>query len=162
MKRYFIEEAKCGVSEGGMACGPVGGAVNAAIKFSADGVTKWLSNSEVDGIPNFFLTDEDVFEKLCADELSQEFVDYMNEHFASEFDGLDLGEYEDVFNSLTENPENPAVPLVRYLVSLTRCSLEDEESLIKLATGKYIDEVEVPLSEEELEYQEELAAEEDE
>ena len=33
MKRYFIEDAQCGITEGGMACGPVGGNVVATVRF---------------------------------------------------------------------------------------------------------------------------------
>ena len=149
MKRYFIEEIKCGESEGGVACGPVSGSFNVSIKYSVDGVSKWLSNADVGGIPNFFLTEEDVFQKLCDDDMSEEFNNYMNAHYAGDFEGLDLGEYWDVYNSFSENPDNPAVPLVRLLVTLSRCHREEEAELIELATGKYIDEIDVPMSEDE-------------
>ena len=162
MKRYFIEEAKCGVSEGGMACGPVSGSVNASVKFRDGGKTFWLTNSEVTGIPNFFLTDKDVFDQLCNDDFSEEFNAYMQECFVSDFEGITLGEYEEVFESIMEDPENPAIQLVRYLIALTRCKIEEEEGLIELAVGKYIDEVDVPLTTDEEEWTEDMAEGEDE
>ena len=141
MKRYFIEEIKCGESEGGVACGPVSGSFNVSIRYSVDGESMWLSNADVGGIPNFFLTDEDVFQKLCDDDMSEEFNDYMNAHYAGDFEGLDLGEYWDVFNSFSENPENPAVPLVRLLVTLSRCHREKEAELIREELRKLTESV---------------------
>ena len=34
MKRYLIEDAKCGLTEGGMACGPVSGNAVVSVKYS--------------------------------------------------------------------------------------------------------------------------------
>ncbi len=143
MGKYFIEEVKCGCSNGGMACGPVSGTVNVALKFTKDGVTKWLTNSEYGGIPNFYLTDESIFEKLIEDDLDDDFVDFMSRSFIDEFDGIKLGEYDEIEESLNENQENPAVDLIEYIVELTRCDDEDVDAYIEAATGKYANEVNV-------------------
>ena len=55
MKRYVIENASCGITEGGVACGPVFGSVVATIKIKND-KTQYLSLVEVQGFPNFYLT----------------------------------------------------------------------------------------------------------
>ena len=87
-KKYFIEDAKCGVTEGGFACGPVPGNVVTTVKYTADGETNWLTNIEVDGIPNFYITKEDVFDKAMQDDPDdEEFWDFMNDSFVNEFDG---------------------------------------------------------------------------
>ena len=92
MKRFFIEDAKCGVTDGGMACGPVPGDVVAAVKYRTEKETKWLYMIEIgsDTIPCFFLSDKDVFEKLIENEDGDEFNDYMKKCALSEFNGLEL------------------------------------------------------------------------
>ena len=161
MKRYFIEEAKCGVSEGGIACGPVGGSVVTTVKFNDGEKTGWLSLVEVEGIPNFLLSDRDIHEDLIEEDYDdKEFWDYTLEINIGEFDGIELGEYEDIFASFADNPENPAVPLVRYMITLTRCPMEEATELLALVKGKFIDEVDIPMSEDEEEYLAELDEEE--
>ena len=57
MSRYRVLEAKCGVGEGGIACGPVGGPVIAEIRLSDENSSEfYLSLVEVDGIANWFRT----------------------------------------------------------------------------------------------------------
>jgi hypothetical protein len=161
MKRYFIEEAKCGVSEGGMACGPMSGSVVAAVKYKEnENESKWIYLVEVDGITNYFLTDEDVFDMLIKED--DETIERMNECAIREFDGVSLGEGDYDFYSLQENEGNPAVPLIRYIIALVRCEMEEIDALVALANGKYIDELEIPLSDLEEEYLEDMAEEEGE
>ena len=57
MGKYFVNEVKHGVSGGGIACGPVEGSVNVSLNVSAGDKTFWITNSELTGIPNFYLTD---------------------------------------------------------------------------------------------------------
>ena len=64
MKRYLIENAKCGITDGGIACGPVSGSVIATVKFKEGEKSQYFSLAEVSGFPNFFLTDKDVFDDL--------------------------------------------------------------------------------------------------
>lgn len=149
MKRYFIEEAKCGITEGGMSCGPVSGNVVVTVKFKEGSKTQWISLVEVDGIPNVYLSDKDVHDSLVAEDIDdEEFTQYMSDHYVSKFNGLDVGaEYDDWFDSIEEDPENPAVQLIRYLLALTWCKPgEPEAELIKMARGKYADELDIPES----------------
>ncbi len=163
MKRYFIVDAKCGVTEGGMACGPVGGNVIVTVKYNDGDKTYWLSNAEVMGIPNFYLTDKDVFDDLMEENFEDEvFTEYMQECFVGDFEDLFLGEYADVFSSIADDPENPAVPLVRYVVTLTRCSMDEVDGRIEMAKGKYADELDIPVSDVEKDFEDELEAEEEE
>ena len=154
MKKYLIEDAKCGVAEGGISCGPVSGSVNAAIKFKESNKTQWLSLSEYDGIPAFYLTDDDIFDSLVEEDYNNEKLwDYIKDHEVSEFDGLTLGEYEDVLDSIKEDSQNPAVPVIRYLISLVRCEKDEENKLISMAIGKYADELEIPTIDIEEDYE---------
>lgn len=155
MKRYFFEDVKCGVSAGGFACGPVDGSVNASLKINDGESVKWLTLSELMGIPDAFLTEDDVYEKLINNDFSDEFTDYMNAHHIDSYNGIAFEEgYYETFSNIEENPENPANPVVRYLVSLIRCSMEETEMMIELGKGKYADEIDVPMSDVEEEYME--------
>lgn len=81
MKRYFIETAKCEITAGGMACGSIPGHVVTSIKYKDDDGSKWLSLVEVEGIPNVFLTDKDIYEDLLKDDYNDvAFTEYLNEH----------------------------------------------------------------------------------
>ena len=162
MTRYFIEAVKCGVSEDGMACGPVSGTPAASIKFREGDETKWLCLAEADGIPNFILADKDIHTDLVeGDADDDEFIEYLNSHFIEDFNGIRFGlEYSEIFESIDEDPDNPAVPLIRYIIALIRCSRDEEKGLIEMATGKYADELDVPISDVEEMYREEMEDEE--
>ena len=72
------------------------------------------------------------------------------------FDGIELSEdYFDIFESIAETPDAPAVPLIRYMIALIRCSMEEVDGLIRMAVGRYADELEVPMSDKEEYYLEE-------
>ncbi len=131
-----------------MACGPSFGDVVGTVQFKDDSKVQWLNILEVEGMPNLYLTDKDVYDGLIADDPdNEEFIDYMCEHTLNEFDGIEFyGDYENVFDSIAEDPENPAIPLVRYLIALVRCEMADVEKLVQMASGKYADELAIPVS----------------
>ena len=63
MMKYLIRSADRGADEGGMACGPVGGADVAEAEFEDEnGNVFWLSLAEFDGLPNFYRTDRPTFD----------------------------------------------------------------------------------------------------
>ena len=153
MKRYYIEEAKYGVTEGGIACGPISGNVIGSVRFRDGDRVWWLNSAEVGGCPNYYLTDKDVFDDLVKEDFDDEgHWNYMDEHFVSEFSGIELGEYCDTFDSISSDPNNPAVPLIRCLISLVRCCEEDVEDFIEMVKGIYADEMEIPVSDVEEDY----------
>ncbi len=156
MKRYYIEEVKSSISAGGFACGPISGNPVVTIRFKDGDETKWLSLVEVEGLPNCFLTDEDIHEKLVAEDFDDDFTDYLDQHAVGDFNGITFGEYTDIYYSISQNPENPAIPLIRCLLTFARCDSGDEAELIKMAEGKYADELEVPMSDIEEDYLAEL------
>ena len=165
MKRYFIENVKCGITDGGMACGPIGGSVVVTAKIKEDGEVKWISLVETMGIPNLFVTDKDVFEHLVKEDFDDnEIGDYINAHYVEDFNGIVANdEYGGFFDSIFEEPENPAVPLIKYLIALVRCPMEDVDDLIAMAEGKYADELEnIPVSDIEEEILWDMECEEDE
>ncbi len=161
MKRYIIEDAKCGITEGGMACGPVDGNVVVTIQFKEEDKTQWLSLVEVMGIPNIFLFDRDVHDELVKEDFDDEdFTNYMNDHAIDEFNGIEFnGDYSDAFSCFAEDPENPAIPLIRYLITLVRCDMDDVDRLISMAKGKYADALDIPASDLEIDFFEEYEEE---
>ncbi len=155
MEKYLIEEAKCGITDGGMACGPVAGTVVAEVKFKKGRKTMWLCLSETDGIPEFTLADRDIYDDLMKEDIDDEFVDYIGDHHVYEMDGLELGEdYDELFANISETPDAPVVPLIRYITALVRCDMSEVESVIAMAEGKYADEIDIPMSDVEEEYME--------
>lgn len=162
MKRYLIEEAKCGVTEGGMACGPVPGVVVASLKVNDGKCVRWLSLSEVDGIPNLIVTDEDIYDTLITDDFSDEFVDFVNDHTVNEFDGIEIDDgYYTTYDCIRENPDNPAGLVMKYLIALVRCETDEIEDIIAMGTGKYADEIRIPVCDAEEDYLEEQESEDE-
>lgn len=145
MGKYFVNEVKCSVSNGGMACGPVEGTVNVSVNVTEGDKTYWVTNSEFTGIPSFYVTQEDIFDKI-GDIDDEEFAEYLNNKYINEYEGISLGEYDEIFDSIKNNSGNPAVSLIRYIILLTRCPMDSVEEIVNLAKGKYIDEVEIPKS----------------
>ena len=164
MKRYLIEEAKCGVTDGVMTPhGPMPGHVMVMVKFREDGKKspQWLNLVEADEFPNVYLTDEDIFDKLMEEDMEDtEFEEYLDEHYLEEFEGIPVYDYADLFEGIAQEPDDPAVPLIRYMIALVRCAMEDVEPLIRMAQGRYADEVDIPVSDLEEEYSEEYGEEE--
>lgn len=144
MGKYYINEVKCGVSAGGMACGPFPGNVIVSVNVTVGSRTFWLTNVEATGIPNFYMTDEDIFDRLKADDFDEDFDEYLGQIFVDSFDGINIGEYDQILESIEQNRENPASSLIRYIILLTRCPKDHEEDVIEMATGKYIDDLEIP------------------
>lgn len=154
MKRFLIEEARYGVTKGD----PENGAGNVvvSIRFKEGDKTQWLNMVEFEGIPNVFLSDIDIHEKLVEDDLEDmAFADYLGEHFITDFNGITMGDYAVLFRDIANDPENEAVPLIRYMILLARCEREEAADFLKLAAGKYADEIEIPASDVENEYRKE-------
>ena len=167
MTRYLIEEAKCGVTDGAlMPCGPMPGHVMAAVKFKEfsegeEQPEQWLSLAEAEGYPSVYLSDEDIFDKLMEEDMEDTaFDEYLDEHYLEEFNGIAVCDYDDLFESIHEDPDNPAIPLIRYIVALVRCPMEDVDPMIRMAEGRYADELDIPVSDVEEEYLEEHVEEE--
>lgn len=141
MGRYMIEEAKYGYVD----FGPDAVAV-ATVKYNDGRETRYLSLAEVSGIPNFLLTKEDIFDKLMdEDDSDPNFWDGINDLTIFEFNGINISvEYSDAISSIRENEDNPAAPLLRYIIALVRN--EETQQIIDMGTGKYADELDIPLS----------------
>lgn len=151
MARYFIEDVKCGLGAGGMACGPVSGPVVAEVKVK-DNNDKvfYLSLAEVDGFPNFFQTTESTYDMQVSQEMTDEDVDYLNDNY---IDADVEGDYNNLFEMTEEDEE--LLPLLKYLTYIVRSDWDECKRYQKETKGKYLDEIEIPICDLEEEYLEE-------
>lgn len=143
MSRYYIEAIKYGEADGGFACGLVGGAIVAEAKVRNDaGESFYLSLADVCGLPNFYKTSESTFEKQL--QMDEDLIEVLENTF------IETGDYEEIF----EKKDSEWFELYRYLIFFVSESEEACKELEKLTVGKYIDEIEVPMSDVEMDYKE--------
>ena len=141
IKRVFVDCVKCDVAY----VGPGVGIVNTAIKFTVDGVSKWLTLSECEGCPQFYLTDDSIFEKLMEQDFDdEEFSEFLNSEYIEEFEGIKLGDYEEIEEAIEEAENTTAATLIDYIIAVTRCDMDDLEAFIEAGNGKYVDEIMIP------------------
>ena len=137
MTRYFIESVKCGAGEGGMACGPVSGPVVAEAKVRTDnGEEFYMSLAEMEGIPNFFKSPKSTYEYQMNDDMDEEALEEFQSYF------IETGDYEEIFAQ--QDPE--WLQLYRYLIYIVRSEWEECESYQRETEGKWLDEINIPVS----------------
>lgn len=83
MSKYFIEDVKWGITEGGIACGPVPGNVVVEAKIRDEETNKefYVANTEVEGLFNLYQTDKSTFEQQMEETDDEDFWDWLNENF---------------------------------------------------------------------------------
>ena len=159
MKKLFVEDVKVGVSEGGMACGPVSGSVVAEVRLRdpEDSIVKYYSLAEVEGIPNFFETDESTYDRQIEEVDDVEFWNMLSEHAASDFCG-----YADFFENQEEMERNDPDSLLiwKYLIYMVRADWDEIEQMKTKSVGKCLGDFEIPVSDVEQDYLDEIDEEE--
>ena len=124
--------------------------VVASVKFTDEGEPLWLNFVDVirDGITGLIPSDSDIVDEILENSDDSALIDYLDEKSVFEFEGIDFdADYYTPYKSIFEfDPENPANPLIRFLLSLSSCPTEEADGLIALAKGKYIDEVDLPMN----------------
>lgn len=134
MKRYLIEEAKYGVGNGGIACGPVDAPIVGEVKIRVEGETIFYTLAEACGLPNFYISDESYFKKLLDMDVDEEEIEKINEHFVA------TGDYDEI----EENREKEWYEIYRYLVYVVRSDYDACDQFIEETQGKYLDEITIP------------------
>lgn len=159
MKRFLVEDVKVGVSEGGMACGPVGGSVVGEVRIAdtENGTVNFYSLVEVEGIPNFSKTDISVYEQLIREDEGKDFYDMLFEHAFGDFMG-----YGDFYESLDGRDLSEEDMIWKYLVYVVRASWEEVEKMKAESIGRCIGDFEIPVCDAEEEYMEDTADEDPE
>ena len=82
---YLIEDIKCGITDGGIGCGPISGNVVTAIKYNDGNKSLYLNLIEVCGIPEFHLSDNDIYDELIKEEFSDEYQELLDKTYINEF-----------------------------------------------------------------------------
>ena len=161
MKKLFVEDVKVGVSKGGMACGPVSGSVVAevCIRDLEEKTVKYFSLSEVEGIPNFFETDDSTYDRQIEEVDDEEFWEMLSAHAVDGF-----SDYVDVFENQEDMElHDPDHLLIwKYLVYMVRADWDEIEELKAESVGKCLGDFEIPVSDVEQEYLDDMADEEPE
>lgn len=145
--RYYIEDVKVGIGEGGMACGPVSGPIVCEVTLrDEDGELEYHDLLEIEGCPHFYTSMESCYEDLLAEE------EDMIDELVNAGDGF--CDYNEAFEDL-ESEDEDTVMIWRYLIYMVRADWDEVEALKKVSVGKYLDKIVIPASDVEEEYYEE-------
>ena len=161
MKKLLVEDVKVGVSRGGMACGPVSGSVVAevCIRDLEKETVKYYSLTEVEGIPNLCETDESTYDRQIEEVDDKEFWEMLIARVSSDF-----SDYDDFFSIQGEmklrDPE--FVLICKYLIYMVRADWEEVEQLKASSVGKCLGDFDIPISDLEQEYLDDICEEESE
>lgn len=139
---YLIKGIRYGITEGGMACGPVSGNVVASIEFQDDDKVSFLSMVEVFGVPEFYFSEEDIYDELLEE--SEDFIDKANSLIINEFNGIELKEYEDIMEELKKPYNEEDIALIKLLIAVVRLDYDEADKLIEESVGKYIKDINIP------------------
>ncbi|MEE3391507.1 MAG: hypothetical protein VZR28_10060 [Candidatus Cryptobacteroides sp.] len=145
MKRYKILDAKVGETAGGIACGPVPGAVVVAVQVDDGEKKQWLTTSTYDVYCNISMTDDDIFDKVIETNFTdEELCKKIEESSIADFD---ISEFDNdaISASVKGIPEDQAVLLVAYILLLAYCDRYNIDWWVNRAKGKYIDELTTPI-----------------
>ncbi|MDO4460748.1 MAG: hypothetical protein Q4C42_11845 [Clostridia bacterium] len=143
MSGFFIEDIRCGVGEGGMACGPVSGPVVAEAKIRDDnGDIFFMCLVEVDGLPMFFKTEEGAYDYHMSEDPSPEEIEAMESRFVAG------GDYSEIF----DDTESEWYELFRYLIYVVRADWDECEAYQEETRGRYLNEIDIPESDVEKGY----------
>lgn len=133
-----IKNIKYGITNGGLACGPVDGSVNAVIEYEDNKGTRFLSNVEYSGIPSFYLSNIDIYDLLIKEDLES-----ADKYHIESFADVELGEYLDIYEELKNKKSDDSL-LLKLLICVTVMDKESTEKLIKQSVGKDIKEIKMP------------------
>ena len=109
------------------------------VEFEMEGPKRHLYLLEIDGMPEFWLTEEEIWERFESEDDSTGLADT----FIRSFDGIELPcDYDELVSNLKQG--QPADGLLMFLIALVRCPNEEVEQVMRLGIGRYSDEIEVP------------------
>ena len=142
MKDWIIKNIKSGVSDGGIACGPIGGAAMAQVELSdEEGKTTYMYIASVEGYPCFSNSDEDLFEEM----LREEYDDY-EEIELLEYEGVELSDYYEIYDQLENTKEDEHI-LIKLLLHIIHAVDYEEEYEKDKLVGKKLSELRFKLVE---------------
>ena len=150
MKQFLIEDVKVGISEGGIACGPVPGAVIGEVKLrSEDDSVVYHCLAEVDGTLNFYESAVSTYDGQLEENFDDEaFNELMEQSFTGGYCSYDEF-YEDLSSQL---PLNNSSLIRKYLAYMVRADWDEIDRFKAATVGKRIGDFDIPLCDAEKDY----------
>ncbi len=111
-----------------------------------------------------FIMKEDICDVLLKDDYDGDYVEKLEAETGHEIAGVMLsGEYSDIVCELYDNEEltDSDKSFIRFVLSIVRCDWEQVRKLQSDSVGRYTDEFDIPLSDVEEEYLEDMEDEEE-
>ena len=123
MSRFYIEKINVSLTDGGI---PDRNVIATIRYHKEDAKTQWISNVECGGICTIYLNDYDPFDLLVSGDAENP---KWGVGVINEFEGIKFNDYEDLIHSFADNKDSSSK-----------------------SEGKYIDEIDVPISDIEEDY----------
>ncbi len=120
---YFIKNVEYGITGG-----PFDETVIASVEFQVNEETKFLSIVDLNGIFEFYLSDNDIYEKL----INEEYED-LEDNIISEYNGISLDSLDDIIDN-----NDDSLLLIKYALLVLRLDEEETNELINKTTNKYL------------------------
>ena len=154
MKRFLIEDVRVGISQGGIACGPVpGNVIGEIVLRDEDGKAAYHCMAEVSGTLNFYESESSIYQgQIDEDFDNAEFADLLESSFTEGYDCY-YDFYEEV-NAI--QPLSVTARIRKYLAYIVRADWSEIDRLKTDTIGKLVSDIEIPLCDAEAEYLEEI------
>ena len=111
-----------------------------SVKFKQNGRSRWLYNTYV-WVPVYRISDDDLHEIFLSDAKTEEKMGRIYWAEISSFEGLYLSEYDEMIENIKEHPDHPAVPFIKFLISLYKCEDQEIDNYIIKCKGKNVDDI---------------------
>lgn len=145
MAKYLIEDIQVGVTAGGMACGPIPGNVVTEMKVrnTEDDSVIFYGITEVMGIHNFTKSEESLYDIQMSDTDDED-------AWKKVYDA-DVG-IESIYDLTSGDSSDPKaaeeVSLWKLLMFFVRAGWDDVNQMKPKCIGKYLEEIEIPVYED--------------
>jgi hypothetical protein len=121
---YFIKNIKYDIS-GGL----FNSIVVTSLEYEKNNESKFLSVVDIEGMFEFHLSDEDIFEILLEDTENEK----VEKTYIDSFNGIDLSELQE----LTDKFDDDSM-LIKYIIMVLRLEVDEADDLIKKTKNKYL------------------------
>lgn len=156
MSKFLIEDIKVGISEGGIACGPVGGHViaEARIRNMEDDTVTYHSLAEVDGTLNFTETDESTFDT----QIHEDYDDEEAWKLVSDGEAGGYCDYTEFYEDLDcrDICDEDHVLIWKYLAYMVRSDWDEIAAMKAVSVGKCLGDFDIPVCDAEQDYIDDL------
>ncbi len=131
MAKLLIEDIKVGVTGGGIACGPVPGSVVTEMKLrnTEDNSVMFYGITEVEGIENYLISDESLYDFQIEDDVSDE------------------AGWEKVYAANVQDYDEDD-PIWKLLYFFVRADWDAVNEMKPKCIGKHLEDIDIPVWDE--------------